>query len=82
MNEKIENWKRKKRKKRQRAARFEPWPPQGDLPLSYQSVCDFYVCVTYLFNEISGFNLIPHKKWGPDETQTHHLQVRICVRHH
>jgi hypothetical protein len=56
-----------KKEKRQWAARFKPRPPQreqGDLPLSYQAVCDFYVCVAYLFNEFSGFNLIPHKKMG------------------
>jgi hypothetical protein len=82
------NWKfekRKKRKKRQWVERFEPWPSQieqGDLPLSYQSICDLYVCVAYLFNEFSSFNLTCTKKWGPDESRTHHLRVRICMRHH
>jgi hypothetical protein len=77
--------KNEKRKKRQQVARFEPWPPWREhehLPLSYQSICDFYVCVAYLFNEFIGFNnLIPPKK-GPDETRTQHLQVRICMFYH
>jgi hypothetical protein len=79
--EKIENL--KKRKKDSGKIRTMTSSERTRTPIiELQSVCDFYVFVNYLFNEFFGFNLIPHKKRGPKETRTHHLQVRICMRYH